>query len=146
MYVSSPYESLVQRLIVSAARGKLQEWSPRIFASDAVLHVTNTAGAVLDVPRARVEEYFGDSGSLWCGRDVEVTLIDGGATISPRSDLLGQSQELFLHFKMGKIDEMWSYPAAAPPPEVMAARRTSDAAPPVMSCCGPTVAPAPREE
>jgi ketosteroid isomerase-like protein len=60
MYMPSPYETVLRKLVVAAADAKLAEAAPRLFARDAVLHVPGASQIAGDHqgPVAIAEGYF----------------------------------------------------------------------------------------
>jgi ketosteroid isomerase-like protein len=60
MYMPSPYETVLRKLVVAAADSKLPEAAPRLFADDAVLHVPGESALAGDHhgPVAIAEGYF----------------------------------------------------------------------------------------
>lgn len=60
MYMPSPYEAVLRKLVVAAAESKLAEAAPRLFAGDAVLHVPGESALAGDHqgPVAIAEGYF----------------------------------------------------------------------------------------
>ncbi|MEW6472328.1 MAG: nuclear transport factor 2 family protein [Actinomycetota bacterium] len=60
MYMPSPYEAVLRKLVVAAADSKLAEAAPRLFADDAVLHVPGASLLAGDHrgPAAIAEGYF----------------------------------------------------------------------------------------
>jgi len=60
MYMPSPYEAVLRKLVVAAADSKLAEAAPRLFADDAVLHVPGDSALAGDHhgPAAIADGYF----------------------------------------------------------------------------------------
>jgi len=60
MYMPSPYEAVLRKLVVAAADSKLAEAAPRLFADDAVLHVPGDSVLAGDHhgPAAIADGYF----------------------------------------------------------------------------------------
>jgi hypothetical protein len=60
MYMPSPYEAVLRKLVVAAADARLAEAAPRLFADDAVLHVPGRSPLAGDHhgPSAIADAYF----------------------------------------------------------------------------------------
>src|SRR5581483_1640120 len=69
MYMPSPYEAVLRKLVVAAADAKLAEAAPRLFAEDAVLHVPGSSPLAGDHhgPAAIADAYFRRQRDLTAG-------------------------------------------------------------------------------
>jgi ketosteroid isomerase-like protein len=118
MYMPSPYEMVIRKLVVAAADSKLAAVAPRIFAADAVLHVPGNSLIAGDHkgPKAIAEGYFGRQSELAGTLTVEPVRMDvrgarGVLVYDVRAergtDVLEDRQVGVFHLAHGKIQEGW---------------------------------------
>lgn len=119
MYMPSPYEAVIRRLVVAAADSKLPEVAPRLFAAGAVLHVPGASLLAGDHkgPAGIAEGYFRRQREL-AGGDLVVQPIRmdvrdtrGVLVYDVRArrgtEVLEDRQVGVFHLGKGKIQEGW---------------------------------------
>jgi uncharacterized protein len=119
MYMPSPYETVLRKLVVAAAESKLPEAAPRLFATDAVLHVPGKSVLAGDHqgPVAIADGYFRRQRDLAEGTlSVEPVRIDvrdtrGVLVFDVRArrgvDVLEDRHVGVFRLGKGKIQEGW---------------------------------------
>ena len=119
MYMPSPYEAVLRKLVVAAADSKLAEAAPRLFADDAVLHVPGASLLAGDHhgPSAIADGYFRRQRDLAAGtltlepvrmdvRDTRGVLVYD-VRANRGADVLCDRQVGVFRLGKGKIQEGW---------------------------------------
>lgn len=122
MYMPSPYEAVLRKLVVAAADAKLAEAAPRLFADDAVLHVPGASALAGDHlgPEAIADAYFRRQRDLTAGTlTVEPVRMDVRDTrgvlvydvkAERDGEVLEDRQVGVFRLGQGKIQEGWIEP------------------------------------
>jgi ketosteroid isomerase-like protein len=123
MYMPSPYEAVLRKLVVAAAESRLPEAAPRLFAEDAVLHVPGASLLAGDHrgPAAIVDRFFRRQQDLAAGTlTLEPVRLDvrdtrGVLVYDVRAhrgdDVLSDRQVGVFRLGKGKIQEGWIEPS-----------------------------------
>ena len=122
MYMPSPYEVVLRKLVVAAADSQLAEAAPRLFADDAVLHVPGESLLAGDHkgPRAIADGYFRRQRELAGSLSLEPVRMDvrdsrGVLVYDVRAErgteVLEDRQVGVFQLGRGKIQEGWIEPS-----------------------------------